>query len=58
MSEENATVNGWWITVTALFGTKDPTDAMVAEANQEVARLELPPPPETELVASKSVCGS
>jgi hypothetical protein len=47
MSEENATVNGWWITVTALFGTKDPTDAMVAEANEEVARLELPPAPET-----------
>jgi aryl-alcohol dehydrogenase-like predicted oxidoreductase len=47
MSEENATVNGWWITVTALFGTKDPSDALVAEANQEVARLVVPPPPVT-----------
>jgi len=43
----NASVNGWWISVVTLFGTKDPTDAMVAEANQELARLEMPPPPET-----------
>ncbi len=47
MSVLNASVNGWWINVTALFGTKNPSDALVAEANLEVARLVVPPPPVT-----------
>jgi hypothetical protein len=47
MSVINATVNGWWVNVTAIFGTKDPSDALIQEANDEVARLMIPAPPVT-----------
>jgi len=45
ISGVNAAVNGWWISVTVIFGTKAPSDAQIQEANDEVGRLILPPPP-------------
>ncbi len=47
LSAVNATVNGWWVTVTVVFGTKDPSDALIRQANEEVARLVVPPTPPT-----------
>src|SRR5205823_5113717 len=47
MSVVNATANGWYLSVSALFGTKDPSDAMFQQAKDEVARLVVPPPPST-----------
>lgn len=47
ISGVNAAVNGWWLSVTVIFGTKDPSDAQIQEANDEVGRLILPPPPPT-----------
>jgi hypothetical protein len=39
----NAEVNGWWISVRVIFGTKDPGDGLMREADEELARLDLPP---------------
>lgn len=47
ISGVNASVNGWWVSVTVIFGTKDPSNAQILEANDEVGRLILPPPPPT-----------
>jgi hypothetical protein len=47
ISGVNAAVNGWWISVTVIFGTKEPSDAQIQEANDEIGRLILPPPPPT-----------
>jgi hypothetical protein len=47
ISGVSAAVDGWWVSVIVVFGTKDPSDAMIREANDEVARLILPPAPQT-----------
>jgi hypothetical protein len=47
ISGVNASANGWWVSVTVIFGTKDPSEAQIQKANDEVGRLILPPPPPT-----------
>ena len=40
-----ATVNGHWVSVRIRYGTEDPGDAMLAEAQAELARLFVEPAP-------------
>jgi hypothetical protein len=40
-----ATVNGHWVTIRVRYGTDDPSDAMLAEAQAELARLFVEPAP-------------
>lgn len=43
----NATVNGRYVSVRIVFGTGDPSPELVAEADVELGRLIVSPPPET-----------
>jgi hypothetical protein len=43
----NATVNGRYVTVRIVFGTGDPSLELVGEAEAELGRLIVAPPPET-----------
>jgi hypothetical protein len=43
MAVVNATVKGRWINVRVVFGTGNPTAALVREAEEELARLVVPP---------------
>ena len=42
-----ATVNGHWVSVRIRYGTQDPDEAMLAEAQAELARLFVEPAPAT-----------
>jgi hypothetical protein len=43
----NATVNGRFVSVRIVFGTGDPSPELVGEAQEELGRLIVAPPPET-----------
>ena len=45
LSGASATVNDRYVNVTALFGSERPSGELVAEANEQLARLVVTPPP-------------